>query len=149
MSWFQPIPSTSLRLLNDWADPNGSIIDVGAGVSTLVDSHLIGGWQDVTVLDISGAALAKVRHRLGAGPHSVGYVAIASQAINPDGILLLATFGADGPTQCLGLPANRYNPEELAILFDDEFTLEYSQIEDHTTPSGAKQSFAWVVLRHK
>ena len=52
VSWFQAMPTTSLRLLERWASPTGSVIDIGAGASTLVDVLLDGGWQDMTVLDV-------------------------------------------------------------------------------------------------
>ncbi len=42
------------------------IIDVGGGASTLVDDLLTRGFKHITVLDISGKALAATRSRLGA-----------------------------------------------------------------------------------
>lgn len=62
VSWYQDNPATSLRLIEDTP---GSVIDVGAGVSTLVDRLLDAGRTDVTVLDVSEAALAATRGRLG------------------------------------------------------------------------------------
>ena len=62
VSWFQDNPTTSLRLVESTP---GSVIDVGAGTSTLVD-HLLGvGRTDITVLDVSESALALTRSRLG------------------------------------------------------------------------------------
>lgn len=43
VSWFQAEPATSLRLLERWASPTGSVIDIGAGASTLVDCLLGAG----------------------------------------------------------------------------------------------------------
>ena len=65
VSWFQRQPTTSLRLLTSVAPPSSSLIDIGAGASTLADSLLKAGWSDVTVLDVSAAALALVRERVG------------------------------------------------------------------------------------
>lgn len=65
VSWFQATPTTSLRLLERWASPVGSVLDVGSGAATLVESLLDAGWVDITVLDISQQALNEVRHRLG------------------------------------------------------------------------------------
>lgn len=62
VSWYQPTHATALRLI---ADTPGSVIDVGAGASTLVDELLAAGRSDVTVLDISAAALELTRRRLG------------------------------------------------------------------------------------
>jgi SAM-dependent methyltransferase len=63
-SWFQAEPVMSLRLLTELAPRPGSIIDVGAGASVLVDALLDTGFDDVTVLDVSDEALALVRTRL-------------------------------------------------------------------------------------
>lgn len=41
VSWFQAQPTTSLRLLERSASPTGSVIDIGAGASTLVDVFLM------------------------------------------------------------------------------------------------------------
>ena len=65
VSWFQREPAVSLRLLRELAPPPASVIDVGAGASLLADRLLDGGWTDVTVLDVSAAAGALVRKRLG------------------------------------------------------------------------------------
>lgn len=61
VSWHQDTPTTSLALI---ADTPGSVIDVGAGSSTLVDELLAVGRTDLTVLDISEAALEVTRRRL-------------------------------------------------------------------------------------
>jgi SAM-dependent methyltransferase len=47
------------------AVPSTPIIDIGGGTSRLVDSLLAQGYRDVTVLDLSSAALAMARQRLG------------------------------------------------------------------------------------
>jgi len=65
LSWYQAAPSISLRLLDRFAARTGSVIDVGAGSSPLAGALLDAGWRDVTVLDISSAALAVGRERLG------------------------------------------------------------------------------------
>ena len=65
VSWFQPHASTSARLLAASGGPGRSVLDVGAGASPLVDDLLAAGYGDVTVLDVSAAALEVVRARLG------------------------------------------------------------------------------------
>ena len=64
VSWFQARPATSLRLLEAFGETPPSLIDVGAGASTLVDELLVRGWTDITLLDISHEALDLVRTRL-------------------------------------------------------------------------------------
>ena len=66
VSWYQPHLTRSLQLLANAGLHSGSrIIDVGGGASTLVDDLLGQGIADITVLDISGEALAAAKSRLG------------------------------------------------------------------------------------
>lgn len=66
LSWYQPYPSVSIDLIHRLAVPHhAAVVDVGGGASTLVDTLVAEGFTDVTVLDISGAALEAVRSRLG------------------------------------------------------------------------------------
>jgi SAM-dependent methyltransferase len=45
-----------------------SIIDVGGGASRLVDHLVAAGFEDVTVLDVSGVAIDMARDRVGSPP---------------------------------------------------------------------------------
>lgn len=75
VSWFQPHAEQSLRLIRQTGlAPTASIIDVGGGASTLVDDLLVDGFRHVTVLDVSGAALAAARARLGERAASVTWL---------------------------------------------------------------------------
>jgi ubiquinone/menaquinone biosynthesis C-methylase UbiE len=66
VSWFQPHLSKSLELIDSASlDADAQIIDVGGGASTLVDDLLTRGFRNITVLDISSAALEKTKDRLG------------------------------------------------------------------------------------
>ncbi len=66
VSWFQPHADLSLDLIRGTgAGKDAAIIDVGGGASTLVDDLLAEGRSDLTVLDLSGAALKAARERLG------------------------------------------------------------------------------------
>ena len=67
VSWFAEHLETSLRLIESaQLDPQtAKIIDVGGGRSTLVDDLLARGYKDLTVLDISAAAIEQTKKRLG------------------------------------------------------------------------------------
>ncbi len=66
VSWYQPVPEKSLELIHSAArSTSDSIIDVGGGASSLVDRLLDVGYEDVSVLDISGKALQQSVARLG------------------------------------------------------------------------------------
>lgn len=77
------------------------------------------------------------------------YVEAAADATVPAGVVVLATFAADGPTQCSGLPTSRYDADELATCFDAAFDLVHAEREEHLTPFGSVQPFTWVVLRRR
>jgi SAM-dependent methyltransferase len=67
VSWFQQSPAPSLELIVQvGAVSNSAIIDIGGGASRLVDHLVDRGFADVTVLDLSGAALETAKARLGA-----------------------------------------------------------------------------------
>ncbi len=75
LSWFQPHPETSLRLIEAAAQgPSSSVVDVGSGASELVDGLLARGFADITLVDISRRALEGVRARLGDEPRRVDLV---------------------------------------------------------------------------
>jgi 2-polyprenyl-3-methyl-5-hydroxy-6-metoxy-1,4-benzoquinol methylase len=64
VSWYRPHLETSLTLIEQVAVPSESIIDIGGGQSTLVDDLLARGYKNLTVLDISRAAIDANRKRL-------------------------------------------------------------------------------------
>jgi ubiquinone/menaquinone biosynthesis C-methylase UbiE len=73
VSWFQEHAELSLCLIRE-TGVSGAIIDVGGGASTLVDDLLNEGYRDPTVLDVSSAALAAARKRLGTRAESVTWI---------------------------------------------------------------------------
>lgn len=66
VSWFQAHADRSVELILATGVPSSaSIIDVGSGASRLIDDLVGVGFTDITALDISAAALAATRARLG------------------------------------------------------------------------------------
>jgi SAM-dependent methyltransferase len=66
VSWFRPHLERSLELIERAApDRMASILDVGAGQSTLIDDLLGLGYQNITVLEISRVALDGLKERVG------------------------------------------------------------------------------------
>jgi SAM-dependent methyltransferase len=75
VSWYQPIPQTSLNFIREFNIPlNGRVIDIGGGDSTLVDHLLELGYQNITVLDLSSKALERAQSRLGKKARRVNWV---------------------------------------------------------------------------
>lgn len=184
VSWFQEHAELSLKLIRDAGVPlTASIIDVGGGASTLVDDLLAGGHENIMVLDLSGAALAAAKARLGDRASDVqwleanvidaefpahaydvwhdravfhfltkeeerhAYVQAVLRAVQPGGLVIVATFAEDGPTACSGLPVMRYGANELHAEFGESFLLLGHEKESHHTPGGNEQKFVYCFCR--
>jgi len=75
VSWYQEHAQVSLQFIqNTGVQITGPIIDIGGGASTLVDDLLVAGFQNISVLDVSGAALQVARQRLGARAVDVNWI---------------------------------------------------------------------------
>jgi SAM-dependent methyltransferase len=86
VSWYQQDPALSLKLIRDAGLESGdSVIDVGGGASTLVDSLLDAGHTALTVLDVSASALAHARQRLGEKASAVEWIEADVTAFDPPG----------------------------------------------------------------
>jgi len=76
VSWYAPHLRESLSYIQRTGLPkSASIIDVGAGESTLVDDLLDAGYGNVTVLDISDTALEVAKARMAEGANRVQWLA--------------------------------------------------------------------------
>ena len=184
VSWYRPHLERSLAFIEGAGlSPGAAVIDVGGGTSTLVDDLLDRGYSDVTVLDISSAAIANAKARLGRRAASVTwivdditsgalptnhydfwhdravfhflvdgaarrrYVAAVRSAVKPNGHVLVATFGPEGPERCSGLDVVRYSAEALHAEFGAAFKKVASCSEMHTTPWGSEQEFMYCYCR--
>ncbi len=75
VSWYQPTPETSLYFLEYFSMAlDARIIDIGGGDSFLVDYLLDKGYHDITVLDISKAAIERAQRRLGDNAKKVQWI---------------------------------------------------------------------------
>jgi SAM-dependent methyltransferase len=180
VSWFQTMPETSLRLIqNTGLSTTARLIDVGGGASRLVDNLLDLGYSQLAVLDITEGGMARAKERLGARADVVHWVVsdvtryqtnaewdlwhdravfhflvdaddrkhyrqVLESAVVHGGHVIIGTFGPDGPEKCSGLPVQRYSAEALAAELGSVFAIRESVIEDHRTPSGAKQQFMYA-----
>lgn len=90
VSWYRDHLENSLQLIRQTkVGKDAAIIDVGGGSSTLVDDLLMEGFADLTVLDISAAALERSRTRLEPRGESVQWI--------------------EGDITQIDLPADRYD----------------------------------------
>jgi SAM-dependent methyltransferase len=84
VSWVQPKPETSLDFFKQFNVPAiAKIIDIGGGDSFLVDHLLDLGYQDISVLDISKAAIERAKHRLGDKAKTVKWIVADAAAFKP------------------------------------------------------------------
>src|SRR5213593_855814 len=75
VSWYREHLDNSLKMVLQTGVPKfAAIIDVGGGSSTLVDDLLDHGFGNVSVLDISGTALAASKERLGSRSEQVHWI---------------------------------------------------------------------------
>jgi SAM-dependent methyltransferase len=182
VSWYEPLPQRSLKLIQATKlDHDASILDVGGGASSLAARLLATGYTDLTVADISPVALAHAQTELGASAaritwieadirtHDFGrcfdlwhdravfhfmvnpadrnrYLDVLHKTLRPGGHLILATFGPQGPTQCSGLPVDRYGADDVQRILGDNFELLSSTLATHRTPSGRSQQFHYAHL---
>ena len=85
VSWTQAVPQTSLDFIAGFkTNRSARIIDIGGGDSCLVDYLLEAGFENVTVLDISEAALEKAKARLGERAAKVRWIASDILNFQPD-----------------------------------------------------------------
>lgn len=85
VSWYQPVPQVSLDFIRELGiTKNAAIIDVGGGDSYLADHLLEAGFTDITVLDISEAAINRARLRLGQKAGLINWVVADITQFVPD-----------------------------------------------------------------
>jgi ubiquinone/menaquinone biosynthesis C-methylase UbiE len=99
--------------------------------------HSIGLWHDRAVFHFLTEPADRAR-----------YISEVRRIVRPGGLVLVATFAADGPERCSGLPVSRYAPEELHAEFGGGFQLLTSRREVHHTPAGIAQPFTYCLCRY-
>lgn len=84
VSWYQPLPKTSLDFIqNNALSKDDAIIDIGGGDSFLVDHLLDLGYTNIAVLDISENAIERAKKRLGNKAESVKWIVSDITHFNP------------------------------------------------------------------
>lgn len=74
-SWYEPLPERSIESIDATGVPcDAAIIDVGGGASSLAAHLLDAGYSDLTVADISGAALEEAQGQLEGSPDSIDWI---------------------------------------------------------------------------
>ncbi len=119
--------------------------DSAAGAVHWIESDILGAdlrqshyalWHDRAVF-----------HFLVDTSEQAAYVALAARSLRPGGVAIVATFAADGPERCSGMPVQRYDAPSLVARFGGAFEPLECTRELHATPTGATQAFTYVALR--
>jgi len=75
LGWYQDYPETSLKLITaTGVGVDSDIIDVGGGTSKLIGTLLDQGYKRLTVLDISGSSIEKVKINLGEKSNRINWI---------------------------------------------------------------------------
>lgn len=85
VGWYEPTPATSLGFIQELGiAKDAAIIDVGGGDSFLADHLLERGFTNITVLDISEAAVGRAKKRLGQKANLINWVVSDITEYQPD-----------------------------------------------------------------
>ena len=131
-----------------------TVLDVAPGAFAAAQSRLGDGaaqvhWITTDISDFRPARQYALWHDRAVfhfqvdRPRRDRYLEVLRRALAPEGHLVLATFGPEGPTHCSGLEVQRYSAAQLGGLLGTEFRLVRSQVEDHPTPRGGRQQFSY------
>lgn len=128
----------ALRVARERMGENAARVRWIAGNLTEVDLEpgSVDVWHDRAVFHF----LTEERER-------AAYVRQMLQALRHGGHAIVATFAADGPERCSGLPVQRYSAETLAAALGSEMRLLEARRVEHRTPWGIPQSFVYTLLQ--
>jgi SAM-dependent methyltransferase len=107
-----------------------------SSVTDFVSPHPWDVWHDRAVL-----------HFLTEEEDRTGYRLRMESSLAEGGVVVLSTFGPEGPERCSGLDVRRYGVEEMADWIGPGFSLEHDHIVEHESPGGAVQQFVFCLFR--
>lgn len=84
VSWYQPKAETSMDYIGSFGlKKDAKIIDIGGGDSFLAENLLSEGYTNISVLDISEAALDRARSRMGAKADKIQWIVADASEFSP------------------------------------------------------------------
>ncbi|MED7666739.1 class I SAM-dependent methyltransferase [Pseudomonas moraviensis subsp. stanleyae] len=134
---------------------NLTVLDISAAGLNVARERLGAEAERVSWIeaDITSASLPRHRydlwhdravfHFLTEPEDRAKYIQVMSASLKPDGIAIIGTFAEEGPSQCSGLPTERYSAASLATVLGDQFEALESAYEVHLTPNGRTQQFLY------
>lgn len=130
------VSSVALSVARRRLGPGATVTWVKQDVLSWVPERRYGLWHDRAVFHFLTEATDRAR-----------YLDTLRRALDARGVVILATFAADGPERCSGLPVARYDPEQLVAALGASFQPLAAERETHVTPAGAAQAFTWIAAR--
>lgn len=107
-------------------------------------AHDVLTWQPARAYDVWHDRA--VFHFLTSETDRLRYLEVLASATTLGSHLILATFAADGPESCSGLPVARYSPQELRAAVGAGWAPGLTLREEHRTPGGGVQPFTWAAF---
>jgi len=83
-------------------------------------------------------------HFLTEVPEQNSYMDGLRAGVLPGSHAVISTFSEEGPIRCSGLPVVRRDAERIGNALGDDFILRFQKNEDHRTPRGTVQNFAYT-----
>lgn len=84
VSWYEPMPETSLNYIADCKlEKDAAIIDIGGGDSFLAEFLIGKGYTDITVVDISENAIKRAKERLGEKADEITWIVADAAEFEP------------------------------------------------------------------
>lgn len=77
------------------------------------------------------------------------YIQNMTHALTPDGRVIIATFGIEGPLKCSGLAVFRYDATAISKELGPGFQLLRQVDETHVTPWNTEQKFSYFLFARK
>lgn len=114
------------------------------GVARWIEADVTGDWH-IEPVDIWHDRA--VFHFLTDPADRAAYLDRVARTVKPGGHVIIATFAADGPERCSGLPVVRYSAEAMAHEFRQLATPVRTVAERHVTPAAGVQSFCYLLLK--
>lgn len=85
VSWYEPMPETSLDYITECKlEKDAAIIDIGGGDSFLAEFLIGRGFTDITVVDISENAINRARKRMGDKAEQIKWIVADSAEFMPE-----------------------------------------------------------------
>jgi SAM-dependent methyltransferase len=133
------VSSQALRLARDRLGAAGTPVEwIEADVLRWQQTRSYDVWHDRAVF-----------HFLVSPADRTIYRRLLHRVVPVNGCVVVATFAADGPERCSGLPVQRYGPDQLMQALGPGLEPVAVRREEHRTPAQTMQPFTWVAARRR